>query len=83
MRFHGLVLAAMQGKPFIGIGRDHKLSDLCKLLSMPFIPLDDFDAQNAFESISSCVHTFPSPALIEGLRIASQKNFLNLEAKIK
>ena len=62
-RFHGLVLAALGGRPFIGVGDSHKVGRLCEMLKMPFLPwgssesaihaaveklaLKSFDAQSA------------------------------------
>lgn len=37
-RFHGLVLAALVGRPFIGVGDENKVGRLCHLLHMPFLP---------------------------------------------
>ncbi len=37
-RFHGLVLAALAGKPFIGVGDAHKVGRICDLMRMPFLP---------------------------------------------
>ncbi len=37
-RFHGLVLAALAGKPFIGIGDPHKVGRLCARMKMPYLP---------------------------------------------
>lgn len=36
-RFHGLVLAALAGRPFIGVGDPHKVGRLCALLKMPHL----------------------------------------------
>jgi polysaccharide pyruvyl transferase CsaB len=36
-RYHGLVLAALAGRPFIGIGDTQKVGRLCEALNMPFV----------------------------------------------
>ena len=35
MRFHGLVLAAMLERPFVGIVHDNKISEICRRFDMP------------------------------------------------
>ena len=71
-RFHGLVLAALAGRPFIGIGDPHKVGRLCDMLKMPFLPWGS--SENA---IQAAVHklalkTLASPAVqIERLRDAA------------
>lgn len=40
-RFHALVLAALAGRPFLGIGEpSSKIQSLCSQLVMPFVPWD-------------------------------------------
>jgi len=40
-RFHALVLAALAGRPFLGIGEpSSKIQSICKQLLMPFVPWD-------------------------------------------
>jgi hypothetical protein len=36
-RYHGLVLAALAGRPFIGVGDYEKTGRLCEILKMPFV----------------------------------------------
>lgn len=43
-RFHGLVLAALAGRPFIGVGDPHKVGRLCDTLKMPFLPWGSTEA---------------------------------------
>jgi polysaccharide pyruvyl transferase WcaK-like protein len=40
MRFHGHVLAAMFGLPFVGISHDNKIEQICRLFDMPSYDLD-------------------------------------------
>jgi polysaccharide pyruvyl transferase CsaB len=39
-RFHGLVLAALAGRPFIGVGDPNKVGRLCRTMKMPFLKWD-------------------------------------------
>jgi polysaccharide pyruvyl transferase WcaK-like protein len=43
-RFHGCVLAALAGRPFVGVGDPEKVGRLCDALKMPFIPWSADDA---------------------------------------
>jgi polysaccharide pyruvyl transferase CsaB len=43
-RFHGCVLAALAGRPFIGVGDPEKVGRLCDALKMPFLPWNTDDA---------------------------------------
>jgi polysaccharide pyruvyl transferase WcaK-like protein len=53
-RFHGLVLAALAGKPFIGVGDPHKVGRICDFLKMPFLPwdADEVAIERAIETIA-------------------------------
>jgi polysaccharide pyruvyl transferase WcaK-like protein len=37
-RFHGLVLAALSGRPFIGLGEADKVERICSWFKMPYLP---------------------------------------------
>jgi polysaccharide pyruvyl transferase WcaK-like protein len=52
MRFHGHVIAALSGIPFIGLSDDHKVSDLCKTLDMPSLGLENFTAGQLIEAVA-------------------------------
>lgn len=75
MRFHGLVLAAMTGRPFVGIGRDAKLSDLCGRFAMPFLALDGFTPDKAFAAVSQAKDIMPSEAAVTECRRLALGNF--------
>lgn len=51
MRFHGHVLAALMDIPFVGLGRDSKLADLCAYFSMPFLELDDLQSDRLVAAV--------------------------------
>jgi polysaccharide pyruvyl transferase WcaK-like protein len=75
MRYHGLVLAAMRGLPFIGIAYDNKVSEICRVFDMPCLDLDHFDGKQlvaAFDGLSGRV---PRPYLIQAAAHAAEKNF--------
>jgi polysaccharide pyruvyl transferase WcaK-like protein len=44
-RFHGLVLAALTGKPFVGVGDTDKIQRFCKKMGMPFLSWHSSDKE--------------------------------------
>jgi polysaccharide pyruvyl transferase WcaK-like protein len=75
MRFHGHILAAMQGIPFVGFGRDEKLRDLCADLSMPFHDMATFNAANFATSVEDALEKKPDAQRIQDLVQLSSENF--------
>lgn len=43
MRFHGLMLAAIKQKPFVGFAHDPKIADICNTYHMPLVMQIDAD----------------------------------------
>jgi polysaccharide pyruvyl transferase WcaK-like protein len=82
MRFHSLVLAAMLGKPFVGIGRDPKLSDLCNVFSMPFVGMEGFDPEIACRAVDVAQSNSPSGSVLSECRRLAAENFQNLDIYI-
>jgi polysaccharide pyruvyl transferase WcaK-like protein len=75
MRFHGHVLAAMQGMPFVGVGRDEKLKDLCYQLSMPFLDMGSLDAASLADAIEQVRDARPDAERVRNLSRRSADNF--------
>lgn len=75
MRFHGLVLSALSGIPFLGIGSDHKLSDLCGKYGFPFFSFDELNAQQLLSAIHAIKEQIPDPQVTRGLMLAAGTNF--------
>jgi polysaccharide pyruvyl transferase WcaK-like protein len=75
MRFHGHVLAAMQGIPFVGFGRDAKVKDLCADLSMPFLDLRVIDATLLATAIEGARETQLDAQRVRELVRRSSDNF--------
>lgn len=82
MRFHGHVLAAMQGIPFVGFGRDEKLKDLCSHLSMPFLDMGGLDAARLAETIEGARDTQPDAERVQELSLRSADNFSRIGASL-
>lgn len=82
MRFHGHVLAAMQGIPFVGFGRDEKLKDLCSHLSMPFLDMGDLDATRLAATIAGARDAQPDAERVRELSRRSADNFSRIGASL-
>ncbi len=82
MRFHGLVLAAISGIPFIGIGSDHKLSDLCEKYGAPFFPVTRLNGQQLLSAVNGMKEQIPDPKITEELKDAARKNLSAFQTKI-
>ena len=55
MRFHGHVLAAIFGLPFVGIAIDNKINGICEFFEMPVVELKDFSEQAVIASIDKAL----------------------------
>ena len=82
MRFHGHVLAAMQGIPFVGFGRDEKLKDLCSHLAMPFLDMGELDAACLAETIEGGRNLQPDAERVRELSRRSADNFSRIGASL-
>lgn len=78
MRYHSLVIASLLGIPFVGLGNDHKVADLCDSLSMPVLPLQGFGASELLMAVSRTVERAPDPMRVQSLRQAAWDNFSQL-----
>jgi polysaccharide pyruvyl transferase WcaK-like protein len=75
MRFHALVLAARLGIPFVGIGYDAKLADLCRRYGFPFFELDSLRPENLMAAVEQVRGTIPDERVTEELMQAAATNF--------
>ena len=82
MRFHGHVLAAMQGIPFVGFGRDEKLKDLCSHLAMPFLDMGELEAACLAETIEGRQSLQPDTERVRELARRSADNFSRIGASL-
>lgn len=79
MRFHSLVLAALRGIPFVGVGDDHKLRDICAIYGMPYLALSDLRANNLVAAVNLAQGLKPSKSITLSLSRFAETNFDNLE----
>jgi polysaccharide pyruvyl transferase WcaK-like protein len=78
MRFHGHVVAALMGKPFVGISQDSKVEDLCKFLSMPFLDIDKFQVEQFVSVVEQVNSSVPNKNKISILSDSANANFDNI-----
>lgn len=83
MRFHGLVLAALMGKSFVGIGRDSKLVDFCRDLGMPFLPMASLLPGEISGAVTLALGSELNDRQIVAWQTLAQENFFPLEEFLK
>lgn len=75
MRFHALMLAARLGIPFVGIGRDPKLADLCQRYGFPFFELEDLEPGKLLAAVENVRGCTPDSRVTDELICEAEKNF--------
>ncbi len=75
MRFHALVLAAMLGRPFVGLAHDNKISEICRTFTMPCHGVDELSAGELVSTFNSIRHRVPDSLLVQRARQLAQENF--------
>jgi polysaccharide pyruvyl transferase WcaK-like protein len=75
MRFHGFVLAAMFGVPFVGVAHDSKISEICRRFDMACLDAGTFDGAALVRAAASIVKRRPDPIQVERCMAASRENF--------
>ena len=83
MRFHGLVMAALLGLPFVGVGRDSKLSDFCLDAGMPFLSLSEVYTGLVAETIARALGRNLDGANLAAWQALSAENFGPIEEYLK
>jgi polysaccharide pyruvyl transferase WcaK-like protein len=75
MRFHALVLAAIAGRPFVGISYDNKISEICRRFEMPCVEVEHLKAADLAAAVGTIRNRIPDPQLVESFRNAARENF--------
>lgn len=83
MRFHGLVIAALMGKPFVGLGRDSKLIDLCRDSGMPFLPMQSVRPGEICQAVSMALAGELNQNQMATWKALARENFVPLEEALK
>jgi polysaccharide pyruvyl transferase WcaK-like protein len=76
MRFHGLVLAAMLERPFVGIVHDNKISTICRRFDMPCHEAATLDGADLVRSVENIHRKVPETRLLDESRKLAEENFL-------
>lgn len=75
MRFHGLVLAAMLERAFVGIVHDNKISEICRRFDMPSHPADTLAAADLVSNVEHVRGKAPDKRRLEQCRAMAKDNF--------
>lgn len=78
MRFHGLVLAAVHGVPFVGIAADNKIEAVCQLFDMPVLPAVGLRASATVEAVAASLFRSPDRGVTDRCVAEANRNFLLL-----
>jgi polysaccharide pyruvyl transferase WcaK-like protein len=79
MRFHSLVISALCGIPFVGVGDDHKLRDICSAYGMPFIALSKLNAEDLVSAVNLAHGLKPNKSITRSMSISAARNFVAVE----
>lgn len=75
MRFHALVLAARLGIPFVGVGRDAKLADLCHRYGLPFFDLESLRSDELLAAVEQVRGSIPDTRVTREMAREAETNF--------
>ncbi len=76
MRFHGLVLAAMLERAFVGIVHDNKISEICRRFDMPCQEAATLKGADLVRSVEQAGGKIPDPQRLAESRARARQNFL-------
>ncbi len=82
MRFHSLVLAAMLGRPFVGIAHDNKISEICRRFGMPCHETASLDGTGLATSAEGIREKAPDKQLLDESRRRAKENFVALASLV-
>ena len=75
MRFHGFVLAALFGIPFVGVAHDSKISEICRRFDMACLDAGTFDGTVLAEAAEASFIRRPDLVLVELSTAEAHENF--------
>jgi polysaccharide pyruvyl transferase WcaK-like protein len=75
MRFHALVLAAMLGRPFLGLAHDNKISEICRTFAMPCYSVEELAGEKLVAATAAIKDRIPDSLLVQRARHLAQENF--------
>jgi polysaccharide pyruvyl transferase WcaK-like protein len=78
MRFHALLAAAQAGIPFVGIGHDPKITDLCARFAMPCLAPEAVTAATLSDAIAAAATRKPAADALAACRAEAARNITAL-----
>jgi len=75
MRFHGFVLAALFGVPFVGVAHDHKISEICRRFDMMCLDAGAFEGTALAEAATFAMERHLDSKIVEQGTTDSRMNF--------
>ena len=75
MRFHGFVLAALLGIPFVGLAHENKISEICRRFGMRCLDASAFDGAALASAAEAALNRRPDPQLVERSIVEAHRNF--------
>jgi polysaccharide pyruvyl transferase WcaK-like protein len=80
MRFHGHVLAALAGLPFVGLSHDVKIAEICRAFAMPCHDVGEASQNDVWAALAAAAGSAVSPAVMGELRALASRNRDSLAA---
>jgi polysaccharide pyruvyl transferase WcaK-like protein len=74
MRFHGHVIAALAGVPFVGLSHDIKIAEIARMFAMPCLDVTGTSAEAVLVALAQAEGAAVSPAVLADLRAAAARN---------
>jgi polysaccharide pyruvyl transferase WcaK-like protein len=74
MRFHGHILAALAGVPFVGLTYDVKITEICRMLAMPCLTVAEASPESIQGAMELAEQATISQATLDALRLQSGDN---------
>jgi polysaccharide pyruvyl transferase WcaK-like protein len=82
MRFHGHVLAAIHGVPFVGIAADNKIDAICRLFGMPVLAAAGLKADEVVTAIATTLSRKPDRGVVDRCVALAHQNFALLASAL-
>lgn len=82
MRFHGHVLSAIFGKPFVGIAVDNKTDAICRSFGMPVVQIKDFSSDSLVLAVDQAMASRIDPSQRASCEQDAAKNFSQLAVRL-
>lgn len=82
MRYHALLLAAIHGRPFVGIAHDSKVTEIARTFGMPALSVESINAQRLAQAAEEAWERMPSSDSLFRCAADAWKNFDALERAV-